>query len=239
MIISIVLLVLGAVFGGLIALKTKVGQENIRLPLIFAGSFLFSITIIHILPEVFTLAENPMKIGVYILIGFFLQQFLEKLTSGVEHGHSHSHNSSTFSITYILLGLSIHSILEGSLLTHSSPFHKHHESYSLLIGILLHKGPAAFALVALFKSTGIRTNKTIFFLILFSLMSPLGLILGEYLLNFSIQSVLLLFAIVSGGFLHISTTIFVESSPNHSFKFDRQIVSLAGASFAVLAEFLM
>jgi zinc transporter ZupT len=109
----------------------------------------------------------------------------------------------------------------------------------LLIGILLHKAPAAFALVALFKSTGMKTNKTIFFLVLFSLMSPLGLVLGEYLLNFSIQSVLLLFAIVSGGFLHISTTIFVESSPNHSFKFDRQIVSLAGALFAVLAEFLM
>ncbi|MFN8886323.1 MAG: ZIP zinc transporter, partial [Cyclobacteriaceae bacterium] len=59
--------------------------------LVFAGSYLFSITIIHIFPELYSQSFDPGMIGICVLIGFFLQQALEFLSSGVEHGHIHVH----------------------------------------------------------------------------------------------------------------------------------------------------
>ena len=116
-----------------------------QLPLVFAGSFLFAITIIHIIPELFTLSKDPHQIGLFVLAGFFFQRLLEYFSKGVEHGHAHAHsNGSQNSKLGILIALMIHSFLEGTLLTHESPFHGEHESYSLLIGIALHKAPAAF-----------------------------------------------------------------------------------------------
>lgn len=239
MIGPILLLFFGTFLGGLMANFLAVKQSTIRYPLIFAGSFLFAITIIHILPEVFTLSQNPMRIGIYVLVGFFFQQVLEILTSGVEHGHFHAHNGSRRSVLFVILGLSIHSVLEGALLTHDSPFHGQHESSSLLIGILLHKLPAAFALAAILKGSGKLKPMHFLVLAVFSVMSPLGLILSDVILDIPKNYFLMLFAFVSGSFLHISTTIFVETSPDHQFKPGRIIVSIIGAAVAIAAEYLM
>lgn len=239
MILVISILIISTLAGGLLSNSLDFKPETIRYPLIFAGSFLFSITIIHILPEVYSSGLNPMKIGLFVLIGFFLQQFLEHFSSGIEHGHLHKgHELSGSSKWSIVIALIVHSLLEGTLLTHDSPFHEKHESYSLLAGILLHKVPAAFALMTTLKSGERFTMSQWVILILFSLASPLGLLLSGYMINFSSEMLIMLFAIVAGSFLHISTTIFVESSPNHSFGFKKILVSIVGAAIAIASEFL-
>lgn len=231
---------ISAMLGG-IAVKYLGGHsQNIRYPLIFAGSFLFSITIIHILPEVFSLAEDPMKVGLYVLMGFFFQQLLEYFTSGVEHGHAHRHTDmGSGSQIGLMVALIIHSFLEGALLTHDSPFHREHESYSLLVGIALHKMPAAFALVTTLKSKGAMGRRIWVVLVIFSLASPVGFLLSDQVLSMSSDMLLLLFAFVSGSFLHISTTIFVESSPNHHFGAKKFLISLLGAFVAIATEYLL
>ncbi len=236
MILTILILIGCTLLGGL-SLKLVPGmKQNMRLSLIFAGSYLFAITIIHIIPELFSISPNPSRIGLFVLIGFFLQQFLEYFSSGVEHGHVHTNKAVSVSGRFsIIAALMVHSLLEGSLLTHDSPFHEKHESYSLLLGIVLHKVPAAFALMATMQGLG---KKAIYLLILFSLASPMGLLLSDFVL-LSEDSVLIVFAIVCGSFLHISTTIFVEASPEHHFGLNKILISLAGALMAILVEFLI
>ncbi len=236
MILTIVILISCTLLGGLSFLLIPVLKKNLRLPLIFAGSYLFSVTIIHIIPELFSISPNPSRIGLFVLIGFFVQQFLEYFSSGVEHGHFHSDKAVSVSGRFsIVVALIIHSLLEGSLLTHDSPFHEKHESYSLLFGIILHKMPAAFALMVTMNGLG---KKAIYLLILFSLASPLGLIMSD-LIMLSEDAVLMLFAIVCGSFLHISTTIFVEASPEHHFGLNKILISLLGALLAIMVEFLI
>ena len=46
----------------------------------------------------------------------------------------------------------------------------------------------------------------------------------------------ILFAFVSGAFLHISTTIFVESSPGHRFRFNKIAISILAALLAIFTE---
>jgi hypothetical protein len=60
---------------------------------------------------------------------------------------------------------------------------------------------------------------------------------GEYHV-FSIQEMAWLYAIVSGSFLHISTTIFFESNPQHKLKIARLLIVFLGALLAVLIEIL-
>ena len=235
MILTIVILI-GCVWAGGLAVNLLKGKTmDIQLPLVFAGSFLFAVTIIHIIPELFSLSERPKEIGIFVLIGFFFQRILEYFSRGVEHGHAHRHGIESNAIKFsILFALIIHSVLEGSLLTHESPFHDQHESYSLLMGIVLHKVPAAVALtIVLWESK----SKWIL-LLLFSLASPIGLILSNSI-SLSGQSLVTLFAIVCGSFLYISTTIFVETSPEHSFGLNKTLVSLLGAGLAILAEYMM
>ncbi|REE05926.1 ZIP family metal transporter [Marinoscillum furvescens] len=239
MILIFSVLFLSALLGG-VAARYVNGGTSIRYPLIFAGSFLFSITIIHILPEVFTLSANPMKIGLYVLFGFFFQQLLEYFTSGIEHGHAHAQEDmSVGGRLGLLVALVIHSFLEGALLTHDSPFHDHHDSHSVLIGIVLHKVPAAFALVTTFKN-GAKVSAGLWVILLvFSLSSPLGFLLSDQVLHMSSDQLVILFAFVSGSFLHISTTIFVETSPNHHFGLKKFLVSVLGAGLAIVAEHML
>lgn len=235
MLLTILILIACTLLGGFSLQLVPGMKKNLRLPLIFAGSYLFAITIIHIIPELFSISPNPSQIGLYVLIGFFMQQFLEYFSSGVEHGHVHTNKAVSVSgRTSIMVALFVHSFLEGTLLTHDSPFHAKHESYSLLLGIVLHKMPAAFALMATMQGLG---RRAVYLLLLFSLASPLGLWLSDYVL-LSSESVLIVFAIVCGSFLHISTTIFVEASPEHHFGLNKILISLSGALLAILVEFL-
>lgn len=220
------------------AYVVKFQSSTLKLPLVFAGSFLFAVTIIHILPEIFTISEAPMQIGIFVLLGFFLQQFLETFTSGVEHGHFHEgHMTNVRSRYSLMIALIIHSLLEGALLTHESPFHDQHESYSLILGIVFHKMPAAFALMVVMRAASSITTRDVMVLLLFSLASPIGLIFSNYILTISEDNLIALFALVSGSFLHISTTIFVETSPNHRLGWKRTLVSILGAAIAILVEF--
>ncbi len=238
MTLIIFILFFTTIIGGLSALLIGVKPNQIRLPLIFAGSFLFGVTIIHILPEILTLSDQPMNIGVAILVGFFFQQLLEHFTSGIEHGHFHAHSHVSSVRNYsLIIALVLHSLMEGSLLTHDSPFHARHESYTLLMGIILHKMPAAFALMTSLKTGRRFTLGQWVVLGIFAISSPLGLLLSETILSLSQEHLLYLFALVCGSFLHISTTIFVESSPEHQIDFRKIVAAVGGAAVAIAAEF--
>lgn len=244
MTIYFALLFFAALLAGLLALALPdLQKKSYKLVLVFAGSYLFAITIIHILPELYAGAQDPVMIGVYVLAGFFLQQILEYFTSGAEHGHIHHHEHddrhSMSSAVLLLVALLIHSFLEGSLLAHPSDNHAHHESFSLLTGIILHKAPAAFALMSILLCHT-KKSTAIVFLIIFALGSPIGMIVGDYYVEnqmLSSAAFSVLFAVVSGNFLHISTTIVFESSLDHSFNAKKLGIAISGALIAVLAEF--
>ncbi|UII34340.1 ZIP family metal transporter [Fulvivirga ulvae] len=245
MLFNLLILFFVALLAGLSTfLIPGIKDKKYKLVLVFAGAYLFAVTIIHILPELFSRAENPTKIGLFILVGFFLQQVLEYFTSGVEHGHVHKHNEGhehkASSAILVLFGLSVHAFLEGSLLAHPSALHEHHESNSLLFGILLHKAPAAFALMSILMCQVKKRNLAVLFLVLFSLASPLGLLIGDYYVEnnmLSNEAFTILFAIVSGNFLHISTTIVFESSVDHHFNAKKLGVGILGSLVAVSAEY--
>lgn len=226
-------------------------NRNFRLLLVFAGSYLFAITVIHILPELYIHSSDLEWIGVFVLIGFFLQQVLEYLTSGIEHGHMHTdhdhadhshhhhHPPRNLSGFVLLIALCIHAFLEGGMLAHPSEGSEIYDLNAILIGIALHRAPAAFALMTVLAFTFGSRTKPLIHLVIFSLAAPAGLLLSTFLANneiLSTQALMYLYALVCGNFLHISTTIVFESSPEHRFHAKKLIVAVIGAVAAVAVE---
>lgn len=210
----------------------------------FSGAYLFSITIIHILPEMFQATEHYKLAGVYILVGFIIQMVLEYFTSGVEHGHIHIHTNGQKPLTSLsysmIIALCFHSFLDGTLMVH--PFHNHsqNQTYTLLFGLTIHKVPEAFAFSTVVYSQLNNKKKLLILILIYSLCSPTGLYMSHALheQNYIGESFIhFLFAIVAGNFLYISTTIFFEASPDHKFKANKLLLILAGSMAAALAEF--
>jgi len=78
--------------------------------------------------------------------------------------------------------------------------------------------------------------------LVFSLAAPVGLFISTYFVESKLLTdtgLIYLYALVSGNFLHISTTIVFESSPEHRFNAKKLAVAVAGALVAVGAEYLI
>lgn len=84
------LLISCVMISGLLVYYIKLeSKQPLKLLLAFSGAFLISISFLVLLPEVYE--ANHLYIGLFVLLGFLLQLFLELLTKGAEHGHDHSH----------------------------------------------------------------------------------------------------------------------------------------------------
>jgi zinc transporter ZupT len=233
-------------------LVPKGKNANYKLLLVFAGAYLFAITVIHILPELYKQNSGLELIGLFVLAGFFLQQFLEYFTSGIEHGHihshdvkdphmhqHHSHHHQSVSALVLLAALCIHAFLEGGMLAQPSEGAPVYNVNAILLGIALHRAPAAFALMTVLASQLHSRNNALPHLIGFSFAAPAGLLLSTYLANHEVISstaLIYLYALVCGNFLHISTTIVFESSPEHRFHAKKLAVAVLGSLVAVVVE---
>jgi zinc and cadmium transporter len=244
MYLNILLLFFSSLLSGMIIFfLPHLNIKKFKILLTFSGAYLFSITVIHILPEIFHGSDTISLTGIYVLAGFFIQMVLEYFTSGVEHGHIHIHDEEVSHVPYsMLISLGLHSFLEGSLLVHPSHTHNHGASSTLLFGLILHKIPESFALMSVLVFRLGKKYPAMLLLIIFSCASPAGLYMSNMLYFFNGVSkniFVFLFAVVAGNFLYISTTIFFETSPDHQFKANKLMVALLGAFLAIMAEFFL
>ncbi len=205
---------IGFGFGLLLKPKTKL----LQLFLSFSGAYLLSITVLILLPEVF---ETQKKyIGLFILFGIVLQTILEFFSKGAEHGHIHKHDFAKDIPWLIFISLSLHAFLEGIPLGLRS-------NQELLWAIIIHKIPITIVLVVFLQKSNLPKSLIFMFILFFSLMSPLGSLLGNKIMIFA-EYETQINAIIIGIFLHISTAILFESSENHKFNIKKFIAIILG-----------
>jgi zinc transporter ZupT len=135
-----------------------------------------------------------------------------------------------------MVGLCAHAFLEGIPLSNYGTLTPvGHEHNHLLYGIILHKAPAAFALVLLFLTADFKKSTVLGCLFLFAMMSPMGAFIAESI-SFDKPTQIKIMAVVIGSFLHISTTILFETDNTHQHKIPIKRVAaiLVGIGFAAL-----
>ncbi|MFA7444986.1 MAG: ZIP family metal transporter [Flavobacteriaceae bacterium] len=227
---------LSVILGYLIAVVIKPNnKKNIKLLLAFSGSFLLSITVMHLLPEVYDAVfhshfghhdhSGGYRIGAFIMVGILFQIILEFFSKGAEHGHVHSHEKMNSMPWTLFISLCLHALLEGMPVSH------HHD---LALGIAIHHLPIAIILTTFFIGAGLNKKLILFFMLAFALMTPLGTLASEKL-HFLEHYYTEISAVVIGILFHISSTIIFESSENHKFNVAKISVIVLGI---VLAYFV-
>ena len=205
-----------------VLLKPK-AKQNLKLLLAFSGSFLLSLTVIHLLPDVYE--SDNKSVGIFIMCGILFQIILEFFSKGAEHGHVHGHDKLTQMPWLLFISLCIHALLEGF------PVGRHHD---LAYGIAIHHLPIAIILTTFFLNAQLNKVALLIFMVTFAIMTPLGTlvsdsfpILNEYYTQIT--------AVVIGILFHISSTIIFESSEGHKFNIAKVSMIILGI---VLASFL-
>ena len=209
-------------YGIALFLKPK-SKTNLKLLLAFSGSFLLSLTVMHLLPEVYESHNNT--IGLFIMAGILFQIILEFFSKGAEHGHVHGHETMSHIPWLLFVSLCIHAFLEGFPVSH------HH---NLAVGIAIHHLPIAIILTLFFINAKLNKKAIFAFMFTFAIMTPLGTIISEYMpiLNDYYTEIT---AVVIGILFHISSTIIFESSEGHKFNVAKVSMIIFGI---ILAYFI-
>jgi zinc transporter ZupT len=194
--------ILGYTFALFVKPKKK---KNIKLLLAFSGAFLLSLTVIHLLPDVYK--NDNKNVGVFIIIGILFQIVLEFFSQGAEHGHVHGHQEMQNIPWSLFISLCIHAFLEG--------FPVNNDNH-LAVGIAVHHLPIAITLTSFLMHSKLKPTAIFIFIFVFSLMTPLGTYCSDFypIINQYHNQIT---GIVIGILFHISSTIIFESSEGHRF----------------------
>ena len=152
------------------------------------------------------------------MVGIVFQIILEYFSKGAEHGHVHVHDKLDKIPWLLFISLCIHAFLEGM------PISLHEE---LAWGIAIHHLPIAVILTAFFINGEMNKKSIFFFMVIFSLMTPLGTLVSQnvpFLSNYYAE----ISAVVVGILFHISSTIIFESNEDHKFNINKLIVIILG-----------
>ena len=216
-----ILPLLSVILGYILTLFFKPkAKTNLKLLLAFSGSFLLSITVMHLLPEVYE--SKNTKIGLFIMLGILFQIALEFFSKGAEHGHVHGHDEIKKMPWLLFISLCIHALLEGFPVGH------HHD---LALGIAIHHFPIAIILTTFFINANLDKINIFLFMITFAIMTPLGTIISDFvpLLNTYYSEIT---AVVIGILFHISSTIIFESNEGHKFNIAKISMIILGIGLA-------
>jgi zinc transporter ZupT len=211
-------------------------KKNLKLLLAFSGAFLLSLTVMHLLPEVYAAeallheghnheghSHGTSIIGLFIMIGIVFQIILEYFSKGAEHGHVHGHDKMNTIPWLLFFSLCLHALLEGM------PISQHNE---LAYGIAIHHFPIAIILTLFFINAELNRKAILFFMLVFAFMTPLGTYISSNL-NFLTEYYTQISGIVIGILFHISSTIIFESSEGHKFNLAKLIAIFLGITLAV------
>jgi len=224
---------------GGIALYIKINQVNLRLLLAFSAAYLFALSIMHLLPEAFELG-NVKQMGLFIVLGFCLQLLIDTFSTGIEHGHVHLHSSECKKHlpNGIIIGLLLHSFLEGLPIYNLNVDQTSTINNQLILGLALHNIPITIAFVSLLKEHESKVSKKWGLLLLFSIMTPMGYLSSYLLQTFGLNNYQtfsqIAFAVVIGIFLHISTAILFETSEHHKYNKTKVLMMAGGIILAYL-----
>lgn len=222
---SYALLIFSVIFGASLVFFIKPSKRFVRLLLAFSGAYLLSVTILHLLPDVYSHTTNHKLIGVLIIAGILIQSILESFSKGAEHGHIHLESDKKSFPWLLFISICIHAFSEGL------PIHNANDN--LLWAIVVHKIPIAIVLTSFLLHANYSKVKVFSFLVLFSLMSPLGILVTKYAPSVQEYQAEIT-AFIIGIFLHISTIILFESTENHKFNFQKFSAILLGILLTVL-----
>ncbi len=219
-----------ALVGGLSPIFSNIrgNKDSLRRITGLASGILLASAVLVVIPEGFELATGGHEeghgaeeeglenliIGAAVLAGFVLMLVLEG--SGIghavheehhdhesEHGHQHVHH--TAAPLLLVLGLSLHSAADGLAIGSAAAGSSEAVTTAVALAVLIHKVPAAFSLGVFSMHEREDRNDSIRDVVLFSIATPLMIVVSFYALEGLDEHLIALAMLFSGGtFLYVA-----------------------------------
>ncbi|MCD6038964.1 MAG: hypothetical protein K0S27_364 [Gammaproteobacteria bacterium] len=175
----------------------------------FASGIFLGAALFHMLPDAVkgfahSLGDIHYPIAEFFCaFGFLFLLFLERLTQCMPHFKDAKHMMSYMAV-FILI---IHSLIEGGVLGLNSTMST---AFVIFVAIIAHKSSESFALVVILNRSQLTLKKIIMIAGLFSVMTPLGILLGTTMTSLLQHKSAQLWtagfdAFAAGTFLYMST----------------------------------
>ncbi len=149
--------------------------------------------------------HGPVGPWLWVLVGVLGVFLVEALMiPGSTHGHGHGHDDAQRHAAVgwaALVGLSVHSLTAGVAL--AAVQGEERLAGVMLLAILAHKGFESFSLASVFSMTEISRGRLIALLVAFSLVTPLGLLMGGALTGLLGGGISILTSLAAGTFLYV------------------------------------
>ena len=190
--------------------------------------------------------EN-LAIGLAVLAGFVLMLVLEG--SGIghavheehhdhegEHGHQHIHHG--VAPFLLVLGLSLHSAADGLAIGSAAAGTSEAVTAAVALAVLIHKVPAAFSLGVFSMHEREDRNDSIRDVVLFSIATPLMIVVSFYALEGLDEHMIALAMLFSGGtFLYVAAVDTLPDIHNPETGREAMISVLVGVMIMVVILF--
>jgi zinc transporter ZupT len=151
----------------------------------------------------------------------------------VEH---HFNPKSNITPYLLLIALSVHGLFEGTALGVQKEMK---DAVFLGIAILAHKWAEAFTLGISFSKSGTPKNSYIKMIILFSIFTPLGILIGVFLLGADPLTQGIFLAISAGTFIYISASeVIVEEFAITKYRYQKYFLYLCGGILVGLLSYM-
>lgn len=169
---------------------------------IFIGAAIF-----HILPDAergFTQLNVNYLMAIFLcIIGFIMLVLIEQSSIKLNN----TVNRSKITGLLLAISLSIHSLIEGAALGINMTIAG---AFVIFVAIIVHKSLACFALIVSLRRANFTKKRVMGILVLFSLMTPLGIFLASIIGNTlqqdtSLMAEAVLNAVTAGSFIYIGT----------------------------------
>lgn len=182
-IIAAVVIFLMAILAGLLPSQVLSRHEKgLAIGDAWASGVFLGAALLHMLPDAAngfrTLAPNYPYAYLICLSGFIFLTVLER--TALKLTPLGKKNRPYVTGILLLIILSIHSFIEGGAIGINTAISS---AMTIFIAVLAHKGSASFALAMNLHRTSLKTKHVITMIILFSLMTPLGILISAIIVD--------------------------------------------------------
>lgn len=227
LLLLIVVLILMTIVSGSMPLYKSWERKHIRLFISFGAGSLLGASFIHMIPE--TVEAIGSGVGIAVLTGFLILYVIEKFTMihACEGEDCSFHQMGIISF----IGLSAHNIIDGFVLTTSTMLPN--LGPIVFAAIVVHKIPASFSLSSILIIGEFTRKKVLLYLIIFSLMLPVGAFAAMLLIDiFGTYELGIAVAVSAGTFIYIATSdLLPEVHRVGEWRFQNLISFLVGIVF--------
>jgi zinc and cadmium transporter len=217
--------------GGLVPLVHRWSHNALQTLISLSAGIILGVLFLDLLPEI---AASTPHFHVLVLAGYLALFVFEKFV--FVHPHETEDLAEQRSGLAAYVSISIHSLLDGVALGSSTMLPA--LAPAVLFAIVAHKVPDTFSVASILTYFGFRRRKTLLFMFLFSLLTPLGGFIALLLLRDASRTMLAApIALACGTFLFIATSdLLPHTHEHHDGRFRNLAAVFAGIAMIAIVQ---